>query len=142
MIYTDLTKKAMMLCFEKHINQKDKSGIPYIFHVIHVAEQMNDEYSVCSALLHDIIEDTDVTGDELLKAGFPSEVVNAVELLTKTDNIPYFDYINGIKNNDIAKSVKIADLRHNSDMTRLNDIGESDRERLKKYKAAIDILLS
>ena len=96
MIYTELTKKAMKLCFAAHREQLDKSGIPYIFHPIHLAEQMEDEISCCVALLHDVVEDTEVTLDDLRK-DFPEEVVEIVRLLTHDDTVPYFDYVREIK---------------------------------------------
>ena len=77
MIYTPLTKKALKLCFEVHKNQTDKSGMPYVFHPFHLAEQMKDEYTVCTALLHDVVEDSHVTPEDLRNYGFPDEVVNA-----------------------------------------------------------------
>ncbi len=82
MIYTELTKKAMKLCFEKHKDQMDKSGIPYPFHSFHVAESMTDEYTTCIALLHDIIEDTDTTAEDLTNLVFPKEVVDAILMMT------------------------------------------------------------
>ena len=88
MIYTELTKKAMQLAYDAHHGQLDKSGVPYIFHPFHVAEQMNDEYTVCVALLHDIVEDTEVTIAELEKI-FPPEVTEAVRLLTHDKELPY-----------------------------------------------------
>ncbi len=140
MIYTELTKKAMIICFEKHKNQTDKCGIPYPFHPFHVAESMTDEYSTCVALLHDIIEDTDMTSEELLHLGFPQEVVDAILLMTHKDDIPYLEYVKNLKQNSIAKAVKLADLKHNSDLTRISVITENDLERNKKYQEAIKIL--
>ena len=83
MIYTELTKKALKLCFEAHKDQLDKSGMPYVFHPFHLAEQMKDEYSTVAALLHDVVEDTDYTFDDLKKMGFPDEVLDAMKLLTR-----------------------------------------------------------
>ncbi len=140
MIYTELTKKAMCLCFEKHKNQIDKCGIPYPFHPFHVAESMKDEYTTCVALLHDIIEDTDITDIDLLNMGFPPIVVDAINLMTHDNNIDYFDYVNNIKNNPIAREVKLSDLKHNSDLTRLSVVTESDLKRYEKYQKAIKIL--
>lgn len=140
MIYTDLTKKAMKLCFEKHRNQVDKCGMPYLFHPFHVAESMPDEYTTCVALLHDIVEDTDVTLDQLRCEGFPDEVVDAVKLMTHDPNVPYLEYVKGIKKNSIAKIVKLSDLKHNSDLTRLDSVTETDLKRVEKYKEAIAIL--
>ena len=140
MIYTPLTKKAMILCFEAHKEQKDKSGLPYVHHPFHLAEQMTDEATTIVALLHDVVEDTSVTLDDLKNEGFPQEVVDAIALLTHNDGSPYMDYVARIKQNPIAKAVKLADLTHNSDITRLDVVTDKDRERVKKYQAAIELL--
>lgn len=140
MIYTELTKKALKLCFEAHKNQLDKSGMPYVFHPFHLAEQMKDEYSTVAALLHDVVEDTDYTFDDLKKMGFPSEVLDALKLLTHEDTVPYMDYVAMIKPNPIAKAVKLADLRHNSDITRLDTVDEWAMKRQQKYLDAIKFL--
>lgn len=140
MIYTDLTKKALKISFNAHKNQVDKSGMPYVFHPFHLAEQMDDEYSVCVALLHDVVEDTDITVEELITKGFPKEVINAIELMTHSDSVPYLDYVKAIKNNPIACKVKLADLENNSDLSRLDKIDDKALERVAKYKKAIEIL--
>lgn len=142
MIYTELTKKAMKLCFEKHKNQLDKSGIPYPFHPFHVAESMTDENTTCVALLHDIIEDTDMAEEDLLAMGFPKEVVEAVSLMTHQEQEPYLEYVKRLKSNDIARRVKISDLMHNSDITRLDVVVAKDLKRIEKYRAALEILNS
>jgi len=140
MLYTDLTKKAMQIAFDAHKEQVDKGGMPYIYHPIHLAEQMNDEYSICIALLHDVVEDTDMTIGKLSELGFPTEVIEALKLLTHDDNIPYLDYVKEIKKNEIAKKVKIADLAHNSDLSRLSIVDDKARKRVEKYYQAIDML--
>ena len=140
MIYTDLTKKALKLCFEAHKNQVDKTGLPYVFHPFHLAEQMSDEISTICALLHDVVEDTEYTFNDILNMGFPQEVIDVLLLLTHEDNIPYMEYVEKINENPIAKQVKLADLRHNSDLTRLNNIDEKALTRLDKYQKAITIL--
>lgn len=120
MIYTNLTKKALKICFNAHINQVDKTGLPYVFHPFHLAEQMNSEDAVCVALLHDTVEDTDITFEDLINEGFNDNIINALKLLTHNDDTPYMDYIYKIKTNPLAKIVKLADLYHNSDLTRLD----------------------
>lgn len=140
MIYTKLTNQALRLCFELHKNQKDKSNVPYVFHPFHLAEQMDDEISTCTALLHDIVEDTDATLDDLRNAGFPDKVVDAVAVLTHDPSLPYFDYIEKIKTNPIAIKVKLADLAHNSDPSRCEIIDSKMEERYAKYKKAIAVL--
>ncbi len=140
MIYTNLTKKAMKISFEAHKDQVDKCGIPYVYHPFHVAEQMTDEITTCVALLHDVIEDTDTTIVDIRKNGFPDEVLEALDLLTHKDNEPYFDYVNRIKDNPIAKAVKLADLAHNMDLSRFDNPGAKDYERMRKYERAVMLL--
>lgn len=140
MLYTPLTKKAMILCFEAHRDQRDKSGIPYVFHPFHVAEQMPNELSTVTALLHDVVEDSDYTLEDLRQIGFPEAVLDALSLLTHRDGTPYLDYVARLRHNPIAKQVKLADLRHNSDLTRLDEVRETDLKRVEKYKKALALL--
>lgn len=140
MIYTELTKKALVISFNAHKNQVDKSGMPYVYHPFHLAEQMDDEYSTCVALLHDVVEDTNITIADLKSEGFPSEVINAIELMTHDDSVPYLGYVKIIKTNPIASKVKLADLKHNSDLSRLDVVDNKVLERVEKYKKAINIL--
>lgn len=142
MMYTALTKKAMKIAFEIHKNQTDKSGMPYIYHPIHLAEQMKDEKNVCVALLHDSVEDGDITFEQLEKEGFSKDIIDALKLLTHDKSVPYLEYVKRIKTNTIATAVKLADLRHNSDLTRLDCVDEKALERIEKYKKAIELLLS
>ena len=142
MIYTALTKKALKISFDAHKNQVDKSGMPYVYHPFHLAEQMDDELTTCVALLHDVVEDTDITLDELKNNGFPDEVVEALSLMTHRDNVPYLDYVRAMKDNLIARKVKLADLAHNIDLTRLDNVDDKAIERVNKYKQAILILES
>ncbi|MCR5704216.1 MAG: GTP pyrophosphokinase [Eubacterium sp.] len=141
MIYTPMTKKAMKLMFEKQKNQVDKSGLPYIFHPFHVAEQMKNEVTTIVALLHDLLEDTEVTVAELEQMGFTKEVTDALKTLTRTKTENYFDYIRRIGENPVARAVKIKDLEHNMDLTRLEQISERDLERLEKYKKSYQYLM-
>lgn len=138
MIYTELTMKAMNVAYEAHHGQYDKGGVPYIFHPIHLAEEMDDEYSTCVALLHDTVEDTAVTLEELAK-DFPREIIEAVDLLTHKDGVAYFDYVRAIASNPLAKKVKLADLRHNGDPGRISNQGNAEKRRAK-YAAARAIL--
>ncbi|MBQ2955682.1 MAG: GTP pyrophosphokinase [Clostridia bacterium] len=140
MIYTPLTKKALSLCFTAHKDQLDKSGMPYVFHPFHLAEQMTDEYTAIAALLHDVVEDTDYSFADLARMGFPEEVISALRLLTHDPAVPYMEYVAQIKQNPIARAVKLADLRHNSDMSRLDEITPYALARAEKYKAALRLL--
>ena len=142
MIYTPLTYKAMHIAYRAHHGQLDKSGAPYIFHPIHLAEQMDDEISCCAALLHDVVEDTDYTLADLEAMGFDGEVLAALRLLTHAEGEPYMDYVARLKANPIARAVKLADLAHNSDLSRLapEQIDEWALQRQEKYQQAIALL--
>lgn len=140
MCFTDLTKKALVISFNAHKEQVDKSGMPYVYHPYRIAEQMNDEYSTCVALLHDVIEDTDITLEDLKDEGFPQEVIEAIALMTHDDDTPYFDYIRRIKTNPIATAVKLADLQDNSNYERLDKVEIKDLQRIEKYREAKRIL--
>ena len=140
MLYSAEINKAIKLMFAAHKEQLDKNGLPYVFHPFHVAEQMQDEDCVIAALLHDIIEDTDMTADDLRAQGFSDRVVDAVVLLTHTENDDYGEYIRNIKKNPIARAVKLADLRHNSDLSRLETVTDKDLARAGRYRRAIEEL--
>lgn len=133
MIYTPLTNKALRLAYAAHHGQTDKSGQPYIFHPYHLAEQMTDEISTCAALLHDVVEDTAVTIEELERE-FPKEVTGVLRLLTHEKGTDYFDYVRAIKGNPVAVKVKLADLAHNSDETRFAGCDEIPAEQLIKWR--------
>lgn len=136
MIYTEMTKKALQLCFQAHKNQVDRSGMPYVFHPFHLAEQMNEEAAAITALLHDVAEDTDYTLQDIRNMGFPKEALDALALLTHDKEEPYMEYVCRAACDPVARAVKLADLTHNSDLSRLNTVTEEDRRRVEKYKIA------
>ena len=139
MINTKLTTKAMIIAYNSHKNQVDRAGVPYIYHPIHLAEQMDTETECIVALLHDVVEDTDVTFANLEKY-FSKEIIDILKLLTHDKSIDYLDYIQKIKDNPIAKKIKIADIIHNSDETRLDKITPKDIIRRNKYQKALMLL--
>ena len=140
MIYTKLTKQAIRLCFDAHKDQVDKSGMPYVLHPFHLAEQMVDEITTVVALLHDVVEDTDYTLEDIRALGFPEEVVAALTLLTHDPAVPYMEYVARIGRDPVARAVKLADLGHNSDITRLDRVTQKDLDRVEKYREAMGIL--
>ena len=140
MIYTKLTKKALKLCFEAHKDQVDKSGLPYVHHPFHLAEQMETEDTVIVALLHDVVEDTEYTLDDIRAMGFPERIIEALSYMTHDNAVPYLDYVAKIKENPIATAVKLADLKHNSDISRLDVVDKKALERVEKYRKAMAIL--
>lgn len=131
---------ALSIARRAHEGQLDKAEVDYIEHPIYVASQVDTEEEKAVALLHDVIEDSPVSAEELLQAGLPETVVTAVQVLTKKKEQDYQTYLETVKKNPLARVVKLADLKHNSDLSRLSSITEKDRERLKKYKKAIDFL--
>lgn len=144
MIYTENTVRAMRLAYRAHHGQTDKSGAPYIHHPLHLAEQMTGESETIAALLHDAVEDGGTTFDELRSQGFPEDAVQAVDALTHRPGVPYADYIRMVAENPIARSVKLADLAHNMDLSRLGMTEETmtaaARARMEKYAAAVRTL--
>ena len=142
MVYTPLTIKAMKIAYEAHMGQCDQSGVPYIFHPVHLAEQMTDETTTCIALLHDVLEDTSLTIQDLEKE-FPKEITQAVLLLTHDPSEDYLKYVRRLCANPLARRVKIADLAHNSDETRLSSVTPDPAQLAhwrKKYAAAREII--
>ena len=142
MLYTDLTKKAMLFAYKAHEGQYDRGGVPYVFHPFHLAEQMDTEIEICAALLHDIVEDTDYTLEDIRAEGFPEEIVRVVALLTHDPEVPYMEYVRRLKPDETARKVKLADLEHNSDASRA--VGEDPdilNKRMEKYRKAKEFLL-
>ena len=142
MIYTELSKKAMLIAYHAHRDHVHKGGMPYIFHPLHLAEQMDTEYSVITALLHDVIEDSDISLEDLKAEGFPEPILEALSLLTHEKQVPYLEYVQRLKGNELARKIKLADLTHNSDVSRLSVQDDSSRQRFEKYQRAIALLES
>nr|DAJ36219.1 MAG TPA: (p)ppGpp synthetase, RelA/SpoT family [Caudoviricetes sp.] len=135
-----MLEKAIEISVKAHKGQKDKAGKPYILHCLRVmnAGQTNNEM-ICG-VLHDLVEDTPYTFDDLKREGFTDEVINALMCVTKKEGETYDDFITRILQNPLAVKVKINDLKDNMDITRLNQITTSDIERLQKYKKALQRL--
>jgi len=132
--------KAYQIARDAHQGQKDKAGAEYINHPVTVASNMgNDESAMIVALLHDVVEDTNVTFEDLEEFLLPSEL-DALRLLTHDKTVPYMEYIEQIGKNNLATRVKIADLKNNMDLTRLSVVTEKDRRRVEKYKKAFNFL--
>lgn len=137
-----MLEAAIITATKAHSGQYDKAGKPYILHPLRVMLNVNGGLvEQCVAVLHDIIEDTSITANDLLDMGFSDEIVNAVTLLTKTSEEDYMQYIIRLKNNPIACAVKLADLADNMDISRIPNPTEKDLARLEKYKKARSILL-
>lgn len=131
----ELLSKAIHLATNAHHGQFDKGGSPYILHVLAVMNLLEspDEELQTIALLHDVIEDTDTTFQDLKDAGFSQRVIDAVRLLTKMPGQTYKEYKEGVFSSWDAMRVKAADLTHNSDIRRLKGISERDIQRMARY---------
>lgn len=132
---------AIAFAVEAHRGQKDRLGRPYILHPLHLMLQMETEDEMIAAVLHDVVEDTDYTIDDLReRLGLGEAVVEAIRLLTHEAADSYEAYVQRLKQNAIARKVKLADLRHNMDIRRLADVGPDDLERLERYQRAWEML--
>lgn len=135
-----LLERAIELAVHYHKGQQDKQGQPYILHPLHLMMQMQNEAEMITAVLHDTIEDTPLTLNDLREEGFPEAVLTALALLTHDKTVPYLTYIKQIKANPLARAVKQADLTHNMTLQRLPQLTEKDQMRLAKYHRAWQLL--
>jgi GTP diphosphokinase / guanosine-3',5'-bis(diphosphate) 3'-diphosphatase len=135
-------EKAISIAAQAHAGQVDKAGQPYILHPIRVMLRMESEVERVVAVLHDVIEDSDLTLDYLRAQGFSDEIVAAVEALTKREGETRLDAAKRAAENGIAIRVKLADNAENSDMSRIDNPSESDLLRLKEYEAVREFLIS
>ena len=135
-------EKAITVALQAHEGVLDKSGKPYILRPLRLMMQMDTEEAQITAVLHDVVEDSDITLEELAEQGFSSSILEALALLTHDkESVPYAEYIAGINGNAMARQVKLADLEHNMDTRRLQvPLSERDLGRLKKYRLAWDAL--
>lgn len=136
-----MVKVAYDIAVSAHAGQMDKAGNDYILHPITVAKNLDAEDEKAVALLHDVMEDSGITAEQLQTAGIPEEVVVAVQAMTHVEGEDYFSYIQRVKRNPLAKKVKLQDLKHNSDVTRIPRPTKKDFDRIKKYERAIAILM-
>ena len=131
---------AIKIATECHKGQKDKGGVDYINHPLKVAELCTHQISQCVAILHDVMEDCGETYDSLLKKGVLNEICFRVDRLTHRENEGYFDYIEYVSLDAVAREVKMADLTHNMDISRIPNPTETDFKRLEKYQQALNYL--
>ena len=130
-------ERAIAIAAEAHTGQVDKAGAPYILHPIRVMLRVPSIEEKMTAVLHDVVEDTTITLDMLLAEGFPREVVRAVDALTKRSGETYEAFVARAAMDPIGRSVKLADLAENSDLTRIQSPTTKDIERVEKYRRAI-----
>ena len=132
-----LLSKAIEIATNAHKDQIDKGGAPYILHPTAVAAGVETTEQKIVAYLHDVIEDTDITAEDLLAAGFTTDIVEAIKVLTREKGVPYMSYLQAVKKNELAKVVKMSDIKHNMDLSRIENPTQRDFDRLDKYKKAL-----
>ena len=142
MSYNELYDLALKTAIKAHDGQKDKSGRDYMMHPIRVAERCGGMKEKIVALLHDTIEDTNVTPDYLRNLGFPEEIILGVLSVTRRDGESYEDFIHRAAKNPVSKEVKLADLEDNLDVRRLKEITDNDVTRMRKYLKAWQYLVN
>jgi len=140
-LYTPLINRALRIAYEAHSGQDDKSGVPYIFHPTYVAFHMDTEDEIITALLHDVVEDTQVTFADLERENFPYAVLDALRLLTRPEDSEYLEYIRRMCSNPLAVKVKLADLRHNLDPERNKHLSPEDVIKHKEKYSEAELLL-
>lgn len=136
-----MLSKAIILATNAHEGQVDRQGEPYILHPLRVMLNSKNQKERICAVLHDIVEDTDITFDDLRSEGFSEEIIEIVDCLTKRDGEDYFDYIERVLTNKTACQIKISDLNDNMDSSRNLNSSQKDTQRIKKYKKAKEIIL-
>ena len=129
----NLLEKAISIAVQAHAGQTDKSGKPYILHVLRVMMKGKSEDEMIGGILHDLVEDTDWTFEQLKEEGFPQHIITALELVTRKDREKYSDFIQRISGNPLAVAIKLNDLDDNMNVNRLNEVTVKDAERLSKY---------
>ena len=135
-------ERAIEIATIAHKDQKDKSGAPYIQHITRVMERGKNEAEKICGILHDIVEDTEWTFEQLDDEGFSKEVIEALKLVTKeSDDEDYDHFIRRLSQNKLAIAIKLNDLRDNMDITRLNELTNKDKNRLNKYLKAYKTLI-
>ena len=139
-----MLNKAIGIAAKAHSGQTDKGGNPYILHPLRVmlnfCESESDAVKIC-AILHDVVEDTAITLDDLRAEGFTEEIIGALDCLTRKENESYYDFISRVLTNEIACKVKNGDLADNMDLTRIPNPSKEDKERIGKYREAADRIL-
>lgn len=137
-----MLEKAIIIATKAHCGQLDKGGQPYILHPLRVMQSCNSDLEKICAVLHDVIEDTNISLDELKEEGFSEEVLVVLDLLTKKDQEDYSTFIDRISKNETACRVKIADLQDNMNLSRIESPSMEDKKRVEKYMDAFERLHS
>jgi (p)ppGpp synthase/HD superfamily hydrolase len=133
----NMLEKAIAIAVTAHAGQCDKAGEPYILHPLRVMFRVNSDAERIVAVLHDVVEDSDWTFEQLHEEGFPDEILEALNSVTKRDGEVYKDFVERAGSNTIGRQVKLADLEDNCDLSRIAQPVEKDYQRIEKYLAAL-----
>jgi (p)ppGpp synthase/HD superfamily hydrolase len=134
--------KAILVAVQAHHGQKDRYGQPYILHPLRVMLSVKPEVEMIVAVLHDVVEDSELSLEDLKKEGFSDEIVRAVDCLTKREGEPYEAHVERARQNRLALPVKIADLEDNMDPQRMGVLSEEDKKRIARYHKTWEALHS
>jgi (p)ppGpp synthase/HD superfamily hydrolase len=135
-------ERAIRIAVEAHDGQKDKAGQPYILHPMRIMLRMQTETEMIVGILHDVVEDSnDWSIGRLEQEGFSDEILQAIDCLTRKEDESYENFIARLKGNRLARTVKVADLQDNTNISRIKSIREQDIERLVKYHGALQLLM-
>ncbi len=135
-----MLEKALLIAVQAHAGQMDKADMPYILHPLRVMMKMSSVLEMIVAILHDVIEDSDWTIEQLRAEGFGEDILMALDLLTKRKCEEYEEFILRAKQNELSRKVKLADLEDNMDMKRMTKLEQKDIERLEKYHRSWQVL--
>ncbi len=135
-------EQAISVAIKAHSGQIDKAGQPYILHPLRLMLKFETTEEKIVAVLHDVVEDSDFTFDKLRDIGFPSFIIEALDCLTKRENEAYQTFISRLSKNELARKIKIEDIKDNLDLTRLTQVNEKDFLRIKKYSEALRFLIN
>ena len=140
-VMSEKEKKAYEIAKKAHKGQVDKAGVDYINHPLTVASKCQSEDERIVALLHDVVEDTDVTLEDLSKV-FDKHIIDAIDAITHREGVSYEDYLLNLKKNELALQVKLKDIENNMDLSRIKNPTQKDYDRLEKYRFALNVLNS
>lgn len=135
-----LLELALKIAIKAHEGQTDKAGKAYILHPLRIASNCLTTETKIVALLHDVVEDSSITLDDLKKSGFPDNIIEAIDSVTRRHNESYMDFVSRCSKNPIGKAVKLLDMEDNMNIKRLSEISDVDIKRLNKYKSAYNYL--
>ncbi len=141
-MWSELEQTALKIAWQAHKGQTDKAGAPYIYHALAVSKAMGQEKCRALALLHDVCEDSDLTRQDLERLGIPGDIAHSVQVMTRRKGEDYMDYIRRVSLDEMARAVKIQDLKHNMDLTRIPHPTGKDWSRVEKYEKALRFLLT